>query len=599
MNRIKNLVNEYKGILSIKKKNKQVNIKENIILQIIKVTLLMLVVGFVTGLITNNTKNLNYTVLISSTVIIGSFLLYKKLVEDRYIKQSNILFNSNVVVLVETLRVVMIVSLSTTINIIIFLRNGISIYLIIIFSVISILSLVFQIIFEKLLKNKLNYVGALIRLSFYLSLTSFVILKISPIRNVFIGYIFATFIVLLIYFYQCKFKSKIDELDNYRSFRYLLISLGIGIIFISYKVNYDESFKLKDYFDIVSIKANSQLFLRTDDYTKYIYTDEYIYGIEHVVDLDNPGSIEEVVTHVYDKNAVKRTEINTTDVNKYLVVEGRLAFIKYTDLEYYEGEHYYLNNDLELELAFTLPNQNVASSIYGFDHGYIIDNNRGLLSQGIKAVDDRYDIYYLEPRDYPSDYLVVKEDDFIIFTKEEDLYYFDNVMVRDCKFKDYDTRDVYCAYDNDYFFIASHKFSYFSSDMALKAMKIEDYLNEDYSKLIDLGTINTRKQKMLVTDQFFFIEEYDLNDDVFKSEVRVHDLFGKYIGKYNDDLHMRINNDKISYYDSKYNMLVDLDNPYTYQFKNTKIIRDFLGLSIILSGLVISSPLNILKRGDE
>ncbi|PAT01088.1 hypothetical protein CI105_08725 [Candidatus Izimaplasma bacterium ZiA1] len=135
--------------------------------------------------------------------------------------------------------------------------------------------------------------------------------------------------------------------------------------------------------------------------------------------------------------------------------------------------------------------------------------------------------------------------------------------------------------------------------MTLKAIKIDDYLDGDYNKAISLGIINTSYQKVLVANDKFYVEEYKINQDVFKSQVKVYDINGKYLGAFDDDLHMRISNQKISYYNDKFNMLLDLDNSYTYMFKQDLIYRTYLGIVFVLVGMIFSSPLNILKRGDE
>lgn len=576
MKKLQNFIDYYKDILAMKKSYNGDIGKKQLALKTLSLTFIMVVTSIITAMLFNTIENLGYLFTIVNGVILGSFIIYKTLVEIKIRTQIKEDYDILLFVVFESLELLIMLLLLTVTLFVTILINLISYFVLISYVVLLVITMLFRAAVEVKLKDSKYYITSSIQIikgSIYLGVL-FLVLAYSVSLPLNIGIIVIYTVLVLMYLYKLVFHDYLGYF--YRRSVYGLLGVVVLVI-IGYPL-FINSTQLQDTnpvdieLELLDIPDLGNYIDSITTLTQRVYLSQetivfydHEYHLEKI--LDNEGFTE---LYVWGNRIFVST---TSDTDKYYCKSKVFYELEGDSFTYHSNEFTYTNRDLYL----------IDNQIVGFNGTdlHTIDENCYSHSVGDSYVEGETGII-----SQTEDYLILKKfGDIVILDNEYD-YYGQNQTYY---------KGVFLLYSDGYILTFIDEEGRLISDLEKSpvVMTVHDFLQHDiytsgYTKLDfkDFDSIETFNR----TKDLFVIEVLYIAENVYKHVNYIYDHDFRLLHTYDGS----ISNITYSNY-SEFLYLGDLSN---LVFNSSNLALKTFSLVSIIVLLFTMMPLPFLKGGE-
>ncbi|AIO19116.1 hypothetical protein KQ51_01239 [Candidatus Izimaplasma bacterium HR1] len=357
MNFLKNFVNEYKEILTMKKTYKDTSNKTNLIIKTLSLTLIMAVVALLTALLFKTTENLGYLFTMLNMIVLGSFIIYKSLHELYIRARLKADYKIRTLLLFGSLELIILLLLSNLLIFLTLMPNTTSYFLMIIYVSLLIIFVGIQAGLETQLKNTKFHITKLLQIfkgSIYIFALYYVLAVLIAPFDFFIGTIIIYFTISLVYFY----KVITNDALGYIYKRRVYFACGVFVVGImGYSVvNSDMPIILNPLGLKVTENANQEYYgnsniVVTDDEIINLQANKiqfYNFDLELTYTINNSPFTrihqwgDEIVVSYYENTYVDKYYCK--EATFYNIVDHQLVFREKSKV-YDEGTYYYYDGN--------------------------------------------------------------------------------------------------------------------------------------------------------------------------------------------------------------------------------------------------------------
>lgn len=598
MKKLKTFVQEYKDILAIRQTHITSRFNKSAIYNTLFLFTLMTGTSILVGEFITKMENLSYVVYITSTIILGSFVIYKWLYEITYQLDTKTKYSIWGIIIFESLPVLLILLLST--SILLFLLYGliastIDIILVLVFSI-FILLIVTGFTFNFKIYTRAVF-GKILLNTIFVTLLFVSIQVLLPIRNIQYSYIITSFIIYFIFIVKT-----VNQFENKKATGYPLF-----IIFLLV-------FSTKE-LDENSLESIFRLF--NEDYLSADLNqiDTYIPDIEDIEDIDRLtfskkgngftfvsynkelSKLVQTVTDL-DFNPLYSTEYGNS--KNYVTRDGE--FMIFTETIYAEDETdtecdiYYKSSDgINLEEI-----SNVCHSGDFFTR-YLDETS---LYMGKYRITSEYSIYNMISKETTTvtakekgNQILHQTENEVYFSLENNIYYFYEGTTNSYIINLEDEVTIYARYSNGYimYWISDNENQTYNESYNY-LITLEDFVNKDFHQetQIRYNIMSFSKHDS------GFISLYRDNE----TKISFFDNQGAILDTYPIELPFRsssipvIQDDKVLIAENDRIIIAPLDEPINYFVNNDyPEYSKLVSILYILFSIGVIMPLSAKKGG--
>ncbi len=545
-------VQRYKDILDMKKSH--VMSKEKV-KEIIVVIVILTIISVLTGIVTNAIMNLSYVVNILNTIVLGSFILYKVIQENRFKAKFNLDYNTFDVILYDCLKFVILVLTASLFSQLLFMRNVVSTVTIIVYVVIILILMILAryiyVISGRLFKPLLLRV--MLMFTVYTTLLFLIISRLIPINNVMLNFIISYLVIALIFMFRDLVTDMMKPI--YRVIYMLILLIGIYYVqgnLIS-SIIADEDILLGNYYDIVKfdIPMDRNVDLSSNN-ASVIITDNYVV---HLID-------NEIEVLDYKLNKLKGYLLNDYDIvtpKIYAVEDTVYLYVQNQDDEEVYDLYYF---DIDSDITFIESFTNEYNSVIPIGDYYLVDtNNLEILNTDKERIVPRDELEYGE--------ILVQNNDFVIL--KTDHTWFDVNYIR--------PSSTFSGYSNMEYYYSREYIYYDIEDVGTGLCDINDFASNDLDNCInfDYDLSESKISTFVYKDSKFYLSIRDYNVEDYQNQfVLTFDEDGELVNKYLNSS-VIINNNVI--YDFKD------DKMYFTELDNQLIITTAMDVPVVIQNI--------------
>ena len=568
-------VEEYKAILNMKKiyhfDDSKINVFKELFLSLTIAVIVFLGIGLLFHMLTS----LHYVSIVIDILIVGSFILYKTLIEVQFKLKTGLKYSLIYAMGYEVLYIIGAVMIMNTIVLLFLFSSIVSWILIILVAIIGFISILFCGVYEKEIGYSYENNTRVLFLGIWLALIQILVLYLLPIKIMTLSYFLSAMLTFLLWFGKDITHFSIEFVSNVKSYLYLLLVLFTGIYifmtisFLETKVSF-----LEDHANLVNLNLEIDV---NDIFTHdnhYYYQDgnilnEYDSNMNLIQEID--PQLGQVLYYYFDNNNLKVLILDSD--------QGNVSLPEYN------------SDQLRRVTQYDLSDINQPSMDMNFI--YLLDSKIFTYQNNVYWVEsNKLNVYLIKlPNEEKINLLNFNQ--VVVDTKEEAIIYKDGVYMYLFSFdrlNRYRTRTLW-YYSNGktiHFFQENYK-NYFT------VTTIENYVNNvesyQYKSKYDFNV-----DGFIAANDLYYIKD-TLN------QLYVYDEKMNQVAKINnlDNFIMTDNSLITTKYDGSkpYLYIAQLDNLYKVVMNGESRLFDSTALLLMFS-LLVFLPLetNLLKRGE-